>query len=123
MTREQMIHRIDLVADTIRNVIVGDPVRAFEYKQAELDARAFQSNNYQGEVPSTVQSWVNASGLTIQDATDNIIHEANLFNMLLLKIREYRLMGKAMIKNAASDATAEVEFNIYINKLKELLPT
>lgn len=48
MTKEQMIHRIDLVADTLRTTFVVDPVRAFEYKLAETEALEFASAGYTG---------------------------------------------------------------------------
>ena len=49
-----MIHRIDLVADTLRTTFVVDPVRAFEYKLAETEALEFASAGYTGTVPPLV---------------------------------------------------------------------
>lgn len=121
MTKDYMLYRIDLVADTIRSYVVGDAVRAFEYKQAELDAREFKKNGYIGDIPKSIQTWIESSGKTKEEATDNIIYEADMFNGIMLAIRDLRLKGKAEVRNAETDEGAEVAFNDCITKLKNLL--
>ena len=116
-----MLYRIDLVADTVRNCVIGDAVRALEYKQAELDAKEFKQNWYSGTVPKSIQSWIEASGKTKKEATDDILYEAEVFNTILLAIREYRLKGKAEVRNAETDEDAEVAFNDCTTKIKNLL--
>lgn len=116
MTKEEMINRIELVADTQRNLIVGDPVRAFEYYVTENAAREFKGIGYIGQTPELVQSWCDASGLTPQAATDSIIAEADRFHSALVYIRRVRLVGKYAVKNSAGDGIAE--FEDAITKLK-----
>lgn len=121
MTKAQMIYRIDQVADTIRNIVVGDPLRAFEYKQAEVDAKQFKSSNYQGVVPKSIEVWADASGITNEEATDTIIYEADRFNTIMLTLRGYRLKGKSAVRNANTDEIAKVEFDACISMIKTLI--
>lgn len=113
-----MIARIDLVADTQRARIVGDPVRAFEYYVTEKVAREFKATGYIGQVPELIQSWCDASNLTPQQATDSIVVEADMFHTALAYIRRVRLVGKYAVKNSTGDGVAEFEDTIA--KLKML---
>jgi len=116
MTKEEMIDRIDLVADTQRARIVGDPVRAFEYYMTELAAKKFRDSQYTGTVPELVQSWCDASNMTPKEAADDIIKEAEIFHTALAFIRRARLVGKYAVKNSTGDGS--LEFNDAISKLK-----
>lgn len=97
MTKEEMVNRIDLVADTQRTKIIGDPARAFEYMEAESQAKSFSSNNYQGQVPDMIDSWMRATGLSAKDATDSILEAAGLYRYALTQLRRIRLVGKQYI--------------------------
>lgn len=118
MNKEKMISRIDLVADTQRAKIVGDPVRAFEYYMTELAARDFLSKNFTGQVPELVKSWCDATGLTPQQATEEIIKEADLFHGALALIRRLRLVGKQAVLKSSGDGV--VEFENTIMALKQI---
>lgn len=100
MTINDMIQRIDVVADAVRARLVGDPVRAFEYQAAEQGARAYAQAGYSGPVPGVVQGWADARGWTAQQAADNILGEAALFRGALEAIRAIRLQGKYALQAA-----------------------
>ena len=120
MTREEMIARIDLVADTVRDRFVISPTRAWEYKQAEIEATQFAKYGYLGNVPPMVAVWVEASGMSPTDAANDIIAAALRFNAALAEIRKTRLVGKTKVVKATTDSLAEEEFSLAISKLKIL---
>lgn len=98
---------IDQAADTARANTLGDPLRTMEYQKAESDALAFQAAGYQGEVPASVQSAVDATNQTAQAAADSIIKAAASYTQTLLKLRDIRLKAKAMVGEATIHATVE----------------
>lgn len=98
-TKQQLIDRIDLVADTQRAKIVGDPVRAFEYQMAEKEAKEFAASGFAEPAPMTVSAWAIAKGWTNQQAAENILQEAAMFNQALYYIRAVRLQYKQAILN------------------------
>ena len=101
MTVQEMINRIDLVTDTQRAKIVVDPVRTFEYQIAEKEARSFKAGGYEGAIPQTVSSWMEASGLDKVNATDATLQMADSFNNALNNIRKIRLVAKYKLLNSS----------------------
>ncbi len=97
---------IDNHADSLRARVVGDAVRAFEYKRAEEQARAFKSAGYTGDVPSCVQSDVAAKGLSPQQACDGIIAAADGFLFIMDTLRGIRLSAKAQIELTEDESVA-----------------
>ena len=122
MTKEEMILRIDQVADAQRLKIVGDPVRTFEYKEAKEEATAFRDAGYTGEVPATVQCWADAKSWTPQEACDDILRAADQFVTAMQFIRRVRLVGKSAVQETADDAAADFAFNSAIAQLKVIVP-
>jgi hypothetical protein len=55
------------------------------------------------DVPETLQSWVDASGMSLQEAAQNIEDMNNLFTSSLKTIRRIRLAGKAKLTPDSSD--------------------
>jgi len=120
MNKDEMIQRIDLIADLQRAKIVGDPVRAFEYQLAEREARLYQDSNYSIETPLSIRCWAEARGWTDQEACDDILVEADAFNSVLNYIRVLRLKNKYAIMSANTNDEAEVIFSLTINALKSI---
>lgn len=104
-SKQEIIERIDLIADVQRAKIVGDPVRSFEYQAAENGARAYADAGYTGPVPGVVQVWADARGWSAQQAADNILSEAEQFHAALVFIRGTRLQAKYAVM--AEDVTLE----------------
>lgn len=97
--------QIDQAADTARRAVLGDSLRALEYQVAADEAAAFASADYSGDVPPTVQAWMDASGLDAQPATDSILTEAAAWKKALYELRALRLKGKQdVIRMASHDA-------------------
>lgn len=90
--------QVDQTADAARRTVLVDPLRAFEYERAALQARYFVSLSDQSEVPPTVQSWADACGITPQAAAESIIVKANAWDAALYAIRDARLKGKEIVK-------------------------
>ena len=78
----------------------------------EKVAREFKATGYIGTVPELIQSWCDASALTVQQATDNIVAEADMFHAALAYIRRVRLVGKYAVKNSVGDGITEFEDTI-----------
>jgi hypothetical protein len=90
--------KVDAAADSARNALAGDPLRAMEYAQAAADAQAFIDEGYpKKEVPLSVSAWV-IKGRTARQAADQIIAKAAQFNESLLTLRTLRLKAKEQIK-------------------------
>ena len=71
------------------------------------EAAAFAAAGYAGEVPSTVQAWMDAAGLEAKAATDSILAEASAWKQALYQLRTLRLKGKQDVLKAASHDAAE----------------
>lgn len=99
--------QIDQAADASRRAVLGDPMRALEYQVAAEEAKTFAQAGYTGEVPPTVQAWMDAAELEAQAAADNILAEAAAWKGALYEIREVRLKAKQQVRKATSHAAAE----------------
>lgn len=99
--------QIDEAADNARVAVVGNSLRVVEYQLTEQEAQAFQAAGFEGAVPATVQAWVDAAGLSPQEATENILAEAAKWKGALYAIRAARLKGKQQTLDAASHDEAE----------------
>ena len=65
-SKQEILDRIDLIADVQREKVVADPVRAFEYQATERGARAYADAGYTGVIPGVVQVWAEARGWSAQ---------------------------------------------------------
>ncbi|WP_081232243.1 hypothetical protein [Pseudomonas chlororaphis] len=104
---EQLCRRVDAEADTARQMLGGDPLRAMEYAQAASDAQAFKEAGYPKKaVPLTVRAWV-VKGRTAREAADQILDKAAELNSKLLALRTLRLQAKERIRAQASKGKQE----------------
>ncbi|WP_445673407.1 hypothetical protein ACUDA6_27130 [Pseudomonas ceruminis] len=101
------IQQIEETADNARIAVVGNSLRVVEYQLAEQEAQAFQAAGFEGAVPATVQAWVDAAGLSPQEAAENILAEAAAWKGALYTIRAARLKGKQQALKAATHDEAE----------------
>jgi hypothetical protein len=99
--------QIDQAADQARRAVLGDTLRALEYQTAALEAEAFAQGGYAGDVPPTVQAWMDAAELDAQAATDSILAEAAAWKGALYKIRAARLKGKQEVRKRGTHSAAE----------------
>ena len=117
-----LVLRIDSDADAIYAAALGN--RATEYTQAEDQATAFRANNYEGDAPSYVQAWADATANSPQWAADNIIATADAWRTAQAQIRAMRLLckqqAKAATTHAALDAVA-ANWTAFIVQIKEAL--
>lgn len=120
--REFTKEQIDTAAGMARNRFVspGTLIDA-EYLQAESAARSYADSNYSGEVPSSIQSWSDATGMTAEVAADDILATAQQWRNVLDQIRAIRLSGKAAVE-AAPDGNIEATAKLYIDQLNALQP-
>ena len=121
ITKDEMIELIDAAADGARTRIVGDPVRVFEYQEAESDAKAFAANDYTGAVPLTIAVWAQAKQWTAKQATDDIINASNLWRSALIGLRQARLIGKESVRSAVTDDDALPYYETTISTIKAIL--
>lgn len=99
--------QIDQAADLARRTVLGDSLRALEYQITAEEAKSFAMANYEGEVPPTVQAWMDATDMEAQAATDNILAEVAAWKGALYKIRAVRLKGKQEVFKRTSLEGAE----------------
>jgi len=120
MTKEQMTFHIDKKADDVRRRIIGDPARLPEYEYTGRQAREFKASGYDvSVVPPTVKSWAQATGMTYQQACDNIIGEADMWEMALFMIREIRLKAKQQIINNDNPEPIYEQALVALNQILE----
>ncbi|MEQ6292201.1 hypothetical protein ACFPAG_16465 [Vogesella sp. GCM10023246] len=105
--KNTLCKRIDVMADSARLAIAGDPLRVVEYERAAIEAQVFKDAGYIGAVPPAVQSWAEAKGWTGEQAANSILTEAASWNAALYGIREMRLKGKEAVRNAPAAAEAQ----------------
>jgi hypothetical protein len=99
-TKTELLKKVDADVDLIYAAAIGN--RATEYSEAELQANAFKAALYTGTVPPFVANWLanNTKGLTTaQEATDDIIAQANAWRGAASAIRANRLTAKKNITN------------------------
>lgn len=89
---------IDAAADAARSAVAGDSLRALEYLRATNEAKAFAAAGYPADgVPGYVAAWA-IGGLTPQQAADDILREAGLYDGALLQLRQLRLAAKVQLR-------------------------
>lgn len=120
MTRDEMMERIDVVANAQRNRMADDPVKVFEYMAAERDAIAYRDAGFQGDVPAAVLSWSEARGWTAQQAAQDILLEAMMMHIAINLIRDIRLKAKYAIAEMSDEAAAQAVFEKAIVDLKAI---
>lgn len=99
---EQLLAVLDKAADDARTAIIGDPLRALEYETAATEAQQFKDTGYPAEaIPRAVAAGV-IHGITAQESADSILREAAQFNDVQYRIRETRLLAKAIVRDLAS---------------------
>lgn len=121
MTKDEMIERIEIVANAQRNRMIGDPIKAWEYLEAEKGAVAYRDAGYSGEVPMAVLSLADAMSWTPRQACDDIIMDSVVFHMAIGMIRSIRLKAKYAIPSA-TDEEAFVIYEKAITDMKALWP-
>lgn len=105
---------IDQAADAARRAVLGESLRAVEYQVTANEASAFAVAGYAGEVPPTVQAWMDAAGLEAQAATDSILAEASAWKQALYQLRALRLKGKQDVLKVASHDAVEAVADVAI---------
>jgi hypothetical protein len=84
--------RIDAAADQLIHAVIGN--RGIEYTVAEAEALQYTADNYTGDAPHSIESWSDASGLTLQGATENILAKAAQWRGISRSLRSSRLLAK-----------------------------
>lgn len=105
---ESLCAQVDAAADSARNALAGDPLKAMEYAQAAADAQAYQDAGYpKKEVPLSVAAWV-AKGRTAKQAAEQILAKAEQLTDHLLTLRTLRLKTKTQIRAQATKGNMDL---------------
>lgn len=106
-TEAELRQQIDQAADAARRTVVGDPLRAEEYKRASAEAKAFKDAGYPADaIPRTVAAWA-IGGRTPEQAAGSILIEAAQYTEALYQIRETRLQAKELVRQAMDAGEVE----------------
>lgn len=118
LTKDQAKELIDQAAGRARMRLVSKGLLIDqEYLLAELDVKKWRADGEPTTLPPSLQTWVDASGMTVSDAAANIEQTATAFRNALSAIRDKRLKGKAAVDTATDfKATAQT----YIDDLDAL---
>lgn len=104
---EQLLQDIDVAADSVRQALIGDPLRLLEHQQAASEASAFKAAGYPPEeVPPLVAAYV-IGERTPQQAADEILLESARFDEAIARIRALRLQGKSDVQKAMTEGLTE----------------
>lgn len=109
--------KVDADVDEIYSLAIGS--RGPEYIQAELEAKLFEQNNFQGTPPPYVASWVAATGWTAQAAAQDMLEQAAAWRAAATLIREKRLKAKADLR--AGVPTAMLVWAGFVSVIKAQL--
>ena len=101
------ILQIEQAADQARSAVLGDPLRAVEYRLTAEEAERFAATSYAGPIPATVQAWMDAASLDARAATDSILIEASAWRSAVYAVRAARLKGKYEVLKAQTHEAAE----------------
>lgn len=110
--------QIDQAADQARSAVLGDPLRAVEYRLTAEQAERFAASDCVGPVPPTVQAWMDAADLDARAATDSILVESRAWEAAIYTIRSERLKGKQGVLKATSHEQAEALADAAIAAIK-----
>lgn len=100
---QNRLKRIDAEFDSLIFSLYGS--REAMYKTACVDALAFKSNGYVGEVPAYIKGYMKSdSSLTVETATDNIIKKSKETDTLAIDINTNRLIAKAGLREGKEKA-------------------
>jgi len=111
--------QVDEAADAARSAVLGDPLRAVEYRLTAEEAERYAAAAYDGPIPATVQAWMDAAELDAKAATDNILAEAHAWKGAIYAIRAARLKGKQQVLKAQTHDAAEALADEAINAIRE----
>jgi len=117
-TKDELCLSIDALAGSVAESFAPYSLADQEYKLTQAQVAEWRSNGSPAnDVPSALQSWVDASGLSVEDAAASIEASADSLNYALLEIRRIRLKAKRDIMDAE---TIEAAVNIRDTALTEL---
>jgi hypothetical protein len=119
--KESVILKIDEIADSTRQKMVGDPIRLKEYEITQYEANMFKANNYEGTVPPSVQSWIDVKNCSPKQACDEILSASNEWISVIYKIRDLRLKAKEAIRKSNSASQINNLYSDYEQSLNALL--
>lgn len=88
--------------------------------QQTLEWRA--SGSPSDAVPPAIQDWADSSGMSAEDAAQNIEQTAANWEGVLLQIRKIRLAGKASVDEADDEADFAAIAQPYIDQLDAMQP-
>lgn len=108
---------VDEHAEMARRSALVNTLRLAEYEVTAEQALAFKDQNYLGDPPPAVQSWIEVTGQTPQAATDQILEMRRQYLDALLTLRDLRLHAKADITNADDLLSATVLANQAIENI------
>lgn len=118
------ITKIDATANSMRAAVLTQPTNAEEYHRAADQARPFKAAGYTGAVPESVQAWADAKhrdAWTVQQATDDIVATADLWDSKLDGIRRLRLLAKEDVRHAADGSAIAVRVQQFVTDLNSLM--
>ena len=110
--------RIDHHAEVTRVAAVGDVLRSVEYDLVAAEADVFKASGYQGDAPPTIKSWMDVTGMSAQEACDNILTTRANYISCLTQVRDIRLKGKAAVSTATDVASVDAAVEDALAKLK-----
>lgn len=119
-------NELDAFASEVRQRFIsggGDVIA--EYQRAETAAKKYRISDYQGEVPSPVQSHATHYQVSAREAADTILAMADIMNDALDRIRDVRLGGKKALQELgeeASDAEFEAVYSHWHTLLDDIKP-
>lgn len=108
------------------NAMVWDAVGNMteEYKDAEVEARAFKAGGYVGEVPGMVAPYADKESQSAIWATDDIIARADAFSYAKKAMRTHRMARQKEMTAATTltqlDAAVDA-WNAFMTQLRALL--
>ena len=104
-TKADAHNAIDQAAGRARfRVMSPGTLLSEEYKLTQAQVNAWRSaGSLANAVPATLQSWVTATGMTAEEAAQDIEQTAAQYEGLLELIRDTRLIGKANVNNEQTD--------------------
>jgi hypothetical protein len=101
---------IDARGEVLRLAVVSRrTLKADEYAQAEMQARAWRAAEYAGDPPEDVASWADArhrEEMTAVQAAENILAQADMYRSILSGIRRLRLRHMEDARHAATPEEA-----------------
>lgn len=121
--KQKLCKQVDIESEEVCQKFIGTVGRMAEYALTAAEAQAYKDANYRGIPAPAVKSWADAKQYGYQHATETILARVAIWEQMLYSIRDIRLKGKEVIRQASDEHSATAQAQGVFEKFNDILDT